>query len=266
MFQSTPNPLNRPLAWAPPLVLLALAATLLLSDLNRPLFLLINHHLGGPLAPSLWQSVTILGDGMMGIALLLILHRQHPRLTYTALIAAIIAGLWVHLLKNAFALPRPPAVIDPESIVILGPTYKHGSFPSGHSSTAFAMAGCLVIWMRAEWQRWGMPLLLGIAALVAISRSVVGVHWPLDILMGAAIGWHSAMVATLFTVRFAPGPALLRGVGWLFALCTLYLLLRYDTDYAAAQPLQHGFALFALGLVCLRIMRDESATAAPGRV
>jgi membrane-associated phospholipid phosphatase len=264
MFQSSPNPLNRPLVWVPPLVLLALATIVLLADLNRPLFLFINHRLGGPLAPTLWESVTILGDGFMGMALLHILHRRYPRLTTTALLAGIIAGLWAHLVKNAFALPRPPVLIDPGSIVILGPTYRHGSFPSGHSTTLFALLGCLTIWMRAELQRLWFPVLLSVTVIAAISRSVVGVHWPLDVLMGAAIGWHSAMLATLITSRFEPGPVVLRWVGRVLVVCTLYLLLMHDTDYADAQPLQHGFALFALGLVCLRFLRDGSPAEAPG--
>jgi membrane-associated phospholipid phosphatase len=258
MFQSSPPLLNRPLIWAIPLLLLAGALSIQLTHLNLPLFQLINHRLGRLLDPALWESITILGDGLMGITLLLILHRHHPRLSYTALIAGILAGLWVHLLKNAVALPRPPAVIDPQAIVILGPALKHGSFPSGHSSTLFALLGTLAIGMQPVYLRRLFPLLLGIAGLAALSRSVVGVHWPLDILMGSAIGWLSAIIATAFTARFAPAPAALRWSGRLLVLCALYLLLMHDTGYTLATPLQHGFALFALCLACLQ--RSEPLT------
>lgn len=234
-----------------------------LADLNRPLFHLINFRLGSLLDPSLWASITILGDGLMATTLLLILHRRNPRFTYSALIAGILAGLWVHLLKNAMEMPRPPAVLDAQSIIILGHKLRHGSFPSGHSSTLFSLLGCAALWLNTAGLRRLFPLLLAAAALAALSRSVVGAHWPLDILAGAAIGWLSAIAATAFTARVAPGDALLRWSGRLLALCALYLLLVHDTGYADASPLQHGFALFALCLVCLQQLCDESATAAP---
>lgn len=207
--------------------------------------------------------MTILGDGLMAITLLLILHRRYPNLAYTALIAGILAGLFVHLLKNTLQIPRPPAVIDPLTINILGPAYRHGSFPSGHSSTLFALLGCLTIWMQKNKLRLLFPLLLGMAALAALSRSVVGVHWPLDILAGSAIGWLSAMIATALTSRFAPSPAVLNWLGRLLVLCALDLLLMHDTGYADAIPLQHGFALFALCLICLQQLRVESAAPIP---
>jgi membrane-associated phospholipid phosphatase len=264
MFQSSPNPLNRPLNWALPLLLLAGALSLQLAGLNRVLFHLINFDLGRLLDPSLWASITILGDGLMGITLLLILHHHYPKFTYTALIAGILAGLWVHLLKNAMAMPRPPAVLDAQSINIIGHELHHGSFPSGHASTLFALLGCMALWMKPAALRRLFPLLLAVGVIAALSRSVVGAHWPLDIMVGSAIGWLCAIAATAFTTRVAPGDALLRWSGRFLALCALYLLLVHDTGYADARPVQHGFALFALCLVCLQQLSNESAAAEPG--
>jgi undecaprenyl-diphosphatase len=57
------------------------------------------------------------------------------------------------------------------------------SFPAGHAATAFAGAILLAfIAPRAA------PVLLSVAALIGFSRVYVGVHYPTDVLAGAAIG------------------------------------------------------------------------------
>ena len=60
----------------------------------------------------------------------------------------------------------------------------HGySLPSGHAATAFAGAVALsYLWRRAA------PLFFLLAAAIAYSRVYVGVHYPGDVLLGAAIG------------------------------------------------------------------------------
>jgi len=64
-----------------------------------------------------------------------------------------------------------------------------GTFPSGHSQTAFGVAGFLAFFFRrhaALWFSW--------AAMVALSRVYLGVHFPADIIVGAAIGTLSAIL------------------------------------------------------------------------
>lgn len=61
------------------------------------------------------------------------------------------------------------------------------SFPSGHTLHAVAFAVLLSAWYPAA-----APLLGGFAALVALSRVVLGVHYPSDVLAGALIGFLTA--------------------------------------------------------------------------
>jgi undecaprenyl-diphosphatase len=58
------------------------------------------------------------------------------------------------------------------------------SFPSGHAATSFACAATLAPFAP----RHAKPVLYVLAAAIAYSRVYVGVHYPLDVLGGAAIG------------------------------------------------------------------------------
>ncbi len=62
------------------------------------------------------------------------------------------------------------------------------SFPSGHMAWFFALA--MTIWFTDR--RWGWWFLL-LTALMGIARIYAGVHWPYDILGGAAIGIASGV-------------------------------------------------------------------------
>lgn len=71
---------------------------------------------------------------------------------------------------------------------------RYQSFPSGHTSLAFAAAASL----SAELGRtdpgtraWARPLLYGAASLVGISRTYNNKHWASDVVAGAAIGTFS---------------------------------------------------------------------------
>lgn len=79
--------------------------------------------------------------------------------------------------------------------------YTYQSFPSGHSTTAFSLALTVAfLWPRSFWP------MLGFAALVAISRIILGQHYITDITAGAVLGTLGAFaVRNLFLSR-----------GWLF--------------------------------------------------
>jgi lipid-A-disaccharide synthase len=70
------------------------------------------------------------------------------------------------------------------SLKVIGPQFKHFSFPSGHAVGAFAWAAGLIYAFRGR-RRW---LFLLPAGFVGLSRVACGVHFPLDVLGGAALG------------------------------------------------------------------------------
>jgi undecaprenyl-diphosphatase len=90
------------------------------------------------------------------------------------------------VIKLAVDRPRPhdhPLVPEPTT----------HSFPSGHATTSFACAATLARFVP----RHGVPVLDVLAAAIAYSRVYVGVHYPLDVLGGAALGFAFATALRL---------------------------------------------------------------------
>ena len=103
------------------------------------------------------------------------------------------------LLRAAIGRDRPfVAEPLPEPLVRRPDSF---SLPSGHATVSFACATVLA----AALPRLAVPLYV-LAAAVAWSRVVVGVHYPLDVLAGAALGVVAGLVA-LRALRWLPaGP------------------------------------------------------------
>ena len=79
--------------------------------------------------------------------------------------------------------------------------WTYQSFPSGHATTAFALAA--VIGFVSE--RWFYPT-LALAAVIGVSRVALGVHYPSDVVGGALLGLLGAyLVRWIFARR-----------GWMF--------------------------------------------------
>lgn len=102
------------------------------------------------------------------------------------LMAMALAWLGARLLQHGWPMPRP-FVLGIGNLWI-----AHGgssSFPSTHASVAFAFG--MLAWWRAPHPaaRW---VALALAALVGWSRIAVGVHFPLDVAAGIAVGVAAA--------------------------------------------------------------------------
>ena len=199
---------REPRVWLVPMLALAGMAVLIASDTNRSLFLYLNG-LGTLASDVLWQNLTVLGGTLAGLTLLAPLIGRRPDILWSLALAAIFATLWVHGLKDPLDHVRPPAVILPELLHIIGPAHHYGSFPSGHSTTIFTVAGILSLCLRRSALVW---LVAAAALLVGLSRIAVGVHWPLDVLGGAFGGWLSAVLGTLLAQHWRWGVSLFRKV------------------------------------------------------
>ncbi len=233
-----------PWVWALPFIALVLAALLWLTDSNQALFYTLNH-LGG--SQSLWAGMTLFGDSLIAFTLLLPLIGKRPDMIWVAFLAAVVAMLWVHGLKPVLDIPRPTAVLPLEAIRVIGPEIHARAFPSGHTATAFTLAGVVALGIRSFPLRL---LLIVLATLVGVSRVAVSAHWPMDVLGGAFGGWLAATLGWVWSRHWTWGTCPLgqRVLALILTFAALYLLLGYDARYHDADGLKLAIGLLALVL------------------
>lgn len=233
-------------AWIyiPFLMFVILAAIITLLNNNIPLFLSINT-LSGHTGSWFWSNITILGDTLVFTVIFLPFIRKFPQLIYAMLFALIISTLLVQIPKHVFDIPRPPGLFDKSAITIIGPAYAFNAFPSGHSATVFCT---YTLFLHVIRPAYGRIILLLFCILVILSRIVVGIHWPLDVAAGAAIGILSGFLAMVMTSRFVIRiPKLLHVIiSSLLIISALVLLLFYNSYYDEAFWLQRIIAAFGL--------------------
>lgn len=134
---------------------------------------------------SLWGDFQT-GTLMVVVLLLLggkFLKKIHwQRVAIACLLAAILAGLTTNVISFATGRPRPYMNIK-DGFYGFEKDYTHHSFPSGHSTTAFATATTLSV----AYPPIAIPALAA-AGAVAWSRLSLNRHYPTDILVGSSIG------------------------------------------------------------------------------
>ena len=167
------------------------------ASIDKTVFLFINQSLANPITDFIMPLVTI--DLHLkifyGVCVLLLLWKGDRRLRF-AVIASIVAlvisdQLASAVLKPIFARPRPCKVMEVHLLVACGAGF---SLPSSHAANLFAQA----FLFRTITPR-SAKFLIPLAIVVALSRVFVGVHYPFDVLTGAALGTVVGYcVATIF--------------------------------------------------------------------
>jgi len=111
--------------------------------------------------------------------------RRKWYLFFEAAIAIILSrGLLTEIIRFFYNHPRPFDVFGFTPLI----GEAGSSFPSGHAAWFFALA-TVIFFRNRKWGIWFFVL----ALVNGIARIYVGVHWPFDILGGAAIGIASAI-------------------------------------------------------------------------
>jgi undecaprenyl-diphosphatase len=101
----------------------------------------------------------------------------------SAAAALAIGALLSHLVDRA-----RPFVADPGGVHQFTHHAADAGFPSDHATASFAIATAIVLRNR----RWGI-VALALATVLALTRVALGVHWPSDVLAGAALGSATAL-------------------------------------------------------------------------
>ena len=118
---------------------------------------------------------------------------ENEKAKRTALIATesfLITGLYTSILKYSFGRHRPRTGNSSTSFDGFSTNKNYNSFPSGHTSTAFAIA--TVVANQYEKTPYIKPISYGIAALTGLSRINYEAHWASDVFFGAALGYFTS--------------------------------------------------------------------------
>jgi membrane-associated phospholipid phosphatase len=137
------------------------------------------------------------------LAALLALAAGKPPVRIALITAATVwtADLLAALLKIAFDRERPYEVI-PQADPLLRWDIST-AMPSGHASASAAAAVILGYLLGGRWG-WAVALL---AVAVGFARVYIGVHYPSDVLAGAAVGAAVGLVAVALVRRLQPTSA-----------------------------------------------------------
>jgi len=257
--------IRSPWVWMPPAIGLALLALLLATGANQAVFLALNHA-GHPLGMLFWLHLTMLGDGAVALALVLPSIRRAPHCFWAALAAAVFAALWTQVTKQFVDIPRPLAALAADRFFQAGPPYRQVSFPSGHAAAAFALAGIWIMGASGNGGRSALVLtllrvlLLLLATLVSLSRIMVGVHWPVDVLWGMLGGWLGAGLGLALQGRWRWRTASVGGLlaGLLLSGVAAALLVSRHIRIPEVMPAQR-----LIGCVCLLWGMREIAVMLP---
>jgi len=144
-----------------------------------------------------FKVISRLGDGWIWYGLTLLAFALHGVHSITLLIQTWLTsglGLVIYkLLKHKTLRPRPYQV---HQAIMLGERpLDHFSFPSGHTLHAVLFTIMFGTFFPAL-----LPVLVPFMLLVALSRVVLGLHYPTDVMMGAVIGSVLAGVSLCFSL------------------------------------------------------------------
>jgi len=138
-----------------------------------------------PVPRRVFQIASRLGDGVIWYVLILALPVLYGTAAVKSSVVMAVTGILgvvlYKLLKRVFVRERP--FITHSSIALAGAPLDRYSFPSGHTLHAVSFAWqASVHFPELSW------VLVPLAALIAGSRVVLGLHYPTDVLVGAVIG------------------------------------------------------------------------------
>lgn len=157
------------------------------GPIDRTILLFIHGHVPHTLS-GFFEAVTLTGSlwFLFPLAAVVTIALLWARRRFEALLIAasvISSGMVIYLIKTVVGRARP-ALWDTE-------WYWGSSFPSGHTLAVAAFATAAALCMsriRPASRNLALSLAFLWITLIALSRLVLGVHWPTDVLVAACIG------------------------------------------------------------------------------
>lgn len=212
--------------------------------LEKPIMLFFQS-LRVPFLSVIAEGISFLGETAWTAGIMLFVFYCIDKRKGFGLVAVSMSG---HVLNNIFKvifrIPRPWVKYPDEIIPLRQSTATGYSFPSGHSENAGSMYFALYKSFSGRTVKTISVILL---VLIPLSRIYLGVHWPLDVVFGLALGMLIGSAVSRFTAIYDT-PSLLRK----FALI--------GTPIAVVIALTDT-VLIDLGILDATLWKDLSTTA-----
>jgi undecaprenyl-diphosphatase len=147
----------------------------------------------------LFRAESWLGDGKIWYALLLTLPMLYGTTGLEAMLHAAVTGaigLTLYKLIKSHAVRERPYITHSVIDCASAPLDRY-SFPSGHTLHAV----CFTVMVSSYFPEWTSPL-AALALLIALSRVILGLHYPTDVAAGAVLGGGLAVGSLLLAQPF----------------------------------------------------------------
>lgn len=131
---------------------------------------------------------------LFAIVALIFLKKISWKFGFYALAMAVFAWALTEFFQLFYFTPRPFIALD--NVNLLFTRGANDSFPSGTTTFAFALATAVYFYNK----KIGV-FLFATATLIGLSRIIVGIHWPIDILAGGILGIGIALIIHKFLFK-----------------------------------------------------------------
>lgn len=133
-----------------------------------------------------------------------------PWVLFVALTATITDQISSGILKDWINRPRPcnDVLLQPYVHLLLNRCPQSGSFTSSHAANHFGSATFFYFTLKPYFKKWSYLFFLW-AATISYGQVYVGVHYPLDIIGGAILGFIIGRITVLFFTSKIGLPALI---------------------------------------------------------
>ena len=158
---------------------------------DRDTFIYLNG-LGTDTYDAFWSTVTHISTWIpLFILFIALLYWKFPKReathkVLTVLTLLVFVLILTYLTKVSVGRLRPNNVSELSSLIRILHTPSDYSFFSGHASSSFSLTVLMYLFLRKHIV-WAIVLFIW-PVLFAMSRIYVGVHYPLDIIVGAFVG------------------------------------------------------------------------------
>lgn len=173
--------------------LLVQGPALIAADVALATPVLLRADAAPPALIAFMQGISWFGGGIprwtLALFLVAFLWRKAGRRPALLLACtAVAANLASSVLKNIFDRPRPSLIPHLDQV-------SSWSYPSGHATSVTAIALILALLAPRPWRRVAAWCAAAAILSTALSRVMLGVHWPSDVLGGTMLGAAFALAA-----------------------------------------------------------------------